>query len=178
MLKLNIISNSLKKELNLGLIYNSLKKFLLTSAALLLLYAIILLVGKYILQINFIDTVNQSTLVTKNVKNYNNQINTINEQMDSISQIQKNNIEWSRLISYLSQNLNQGIKLNQLKFDAASANMQISGQAETREDLLDFKKSLSKNENFGEINFPIKNLLEKNNINFDINVKIINYEFK
>lgn len=178
MIKLNIISNNLKKELNLKSLYISIKNFILAVSALIFIYALILLLSKYILKSHFIDTVNQSTLVTSNIKNYNNQIKTINEQIEAITSIQDDYVAWSDLISYLSKNLDDGIKLKQLKIDGVNGNMQISGNADTRESLLKFKSSLENNKNIGNINFPIKNLLEKNNIDFEISAKIKNYEFE
>ncbi len=49
--------------------------------------------------------------------------------------------------------------------------------ANTRNDLLVFKKLLEDSHIFSDINLPFSSLLEKNDINFEIKAKILSYEF-
>jgi hypothetical protein len=53
----------------------------------------------------------------------------------------------------------------------------LFGVAETRNNLLIFKKILEESEILSGIELPFSVLLEKNNINFEIKAKIISYDF-
>ena len=92
--------------------------------------------------------------------------------------IQNNTISWSDFIEIISNNITQGIHISQISTNQKTNTFTLSGQADTRQDLLNLKKSLEKLNLFGEINIPIDILLQKENIAFSIQTKIISYEFK
>lgn len=141
-------------------------------------YAIILLLSKTVLETHLNDTIIQSSLITKSTQDYVQKVKDINTQIDEIAEIQKNNVEWSRLLNYLSeQSLKNSIDFNKINIDKKTNTITLNGKCGTRDDLLALKNSLESIEDFEEINFPIKNLLDKENISFDISLKIKNYEF-
>jgi len=172
MLTLNLISEELKKEIKLRHLYLFIKKINLTLIIITIVVAIILLVAKTILQLRFNNIIDQTTLVTKNNQGYNNKIKDINSKIDFVEKIQNNFIPWSNLLKTVADITPDGIGLNYLKINFAEQTIKIKGQAGLRASLLDFKQKMEATAVFKEIDFPIKNILEKENINFEINAKI------
>lgn len=172
MLTLNLISEELKKEIKLRHLYLFIKKINLTLIIITIVVAIILLVAKTILQTKFNDIVDQTTLVTKNNQGYNIKIRDINSRLDFVEKVQNDFIPWSNLLKTVADITPNDISLNYLKINFADQTIQIKGKAGLRENLLDFKQKMENTTIFKEINFPIQNILEKENINFEINAKI------
>lgn len=172
MLTLNLVSEELKKEIKLRHLYLFIKKINLALIIITIIIAIILLAAKTILQIKFNDIVDQTTLVTKNNQGYNIKIRDINSRLDFVSKIQTDFIPWSNLLKTLADITSGDISLNYLKVNFAEQTIKIKGRAGLRENLLDFKQKMETTDTFKDIDFPIKNILEKENIDFEINAKI------
>ncbi len=177
MITLNIIPEKNKKDIALKRIYKSLKNLLFFIIILLLIYSILFLAAKYILQKHYINTIQETTLVTKSTENYSNKIAEINKQLNSIQEIQNQTVNYSYLLEYLMQNINKNINFSRIKIVKNDNKISFAGKSDTRESLLEFKEILENSDFFSDLNFPIKNLLEKNNINFEISVKLKSYEF-
>lgn len=172
MLTLNLVSEEQKKEIKLRHIYGFIKKINLALIVIAVTVAIILLVAKIILQSKFNEIVAQTTLVTKNNQGYNSKVREINGKLNFVAKIQDDFIPWSNLIEDLSAITPAEVKLYYLKLNSDEQTIKIKGKAGLRQDLLDFKASLEASPDFKEINFPIKNILEKENIDFEINGKL------
>jgi hypothetical protein len=172
MLTLNLISEELKKEIKLRHLYLFIKKINLTLIIITIVIAIILLVAKTILQIKFNDIVDQTTLVTKNNQGYNNKVKDINSKIDFVEKIQNNFIPWSNLLKTIASITPKDIGLYYLKINFEEQTIKIKGKAGLRQSLIDFKQKMEATPIFESIDFPIKNILEKENINFEINAKI------
>lgn len=172
MLTLNLISGELKKEIKLRHLYLFIKNINLTLIIITIAVAIILLVAKTILQVKFNDIVGQTTLVTKNNQGYNLKIRDINSRIDFVEKVQNDFIPWSNLLKTVADITSNDIGLNYLKINFAEQTIKIKGKAGLRESLLDFKQKMEATAIFKDIDFPIKNILEKENINFEINAKI------
>ncbi|MCD4761593.1 hypothetical protein K8R32_01400 [bacterium] len=179
MLNLNIIPEEIKKTIKLINFYKSYKRILLILFLIITIYAIVFLFDKLILQNHFVETVSRTTLLTKTTENYSKNVREINNQINFISNIQDNFINWSYLIDFIAKNTPDGINFKQIKFNKDKNSLFLQGKAANRDNLLALKKILeSKPEFFSNISFPIKNILEKNNINFEINVSVNSYEFE
>ncbi|MFH1583010.1 MAG: hypothetical protein ABIB72_01680, partial [Candidatus Falkowbacteria bacterium] len=172
MLTLNLISEELKKEIKLRHLYLFIKKINLTLIIITIVVAIILLAAKTILQVKFNNIVDQTTLVTKNNQGYNTKVRDINSRLDFVEKIQNGFIPWSNLLKTVAEITSSDIGLNYLKINFAEQTIKIRGKAGLRESLLDFKQKMEAMAIFENIDFPIKNILEKENINFEINAKI------
>lgn len=172
MLTLNLISEELKKKIKLRHLYLFIKKINLTLIVITIVVAIILLIAKTILQVKFNDIVDQTTLVTKNNQGYNLKIRDINNRINFVEKVQNDFIPWSNLLKTVADITSNDIGLNYLKINLADQTIKIKGKAGLRDSLLDFKQKMEAATIFKEIDFPIKNILEKENINFEINAKI------
>ena len=178
MITLNILPNKIKKELKTKLIYISLKNILSILIINICLYAILFLIIMQILSSYYIETIKNTTSITKKGENYEKQVQLINNKIKIAEEIQKDKINWSYLLIFLSNNAPSGISIKNLSINSEKNNITISGNAIKRENLLTYKEVMKNNEIFNNVSFPIQNILEKENINFTITAKINNYEFK
>lgn len=172
MLTLNLVSEELRKKIKLRHVYGLLKKMGMILVIVVIAIVIILLVAKLILQNNFNKIVEQTTLVTGSSKGYTEMAKTVNSRIKSARQIQDNYIVWSHFFEKISEITPDGITLSFLKVSKEESKMTIRGRALTRDNLLSLKTGLEKSGIFYNIDFPIKNILEKENIDFELNMKI------
>ncbi len=148
------------------------KKINLTLIAITIVIAIILLSAKIILQLKFNQIVTQTTLVTKNNQGYNNQVREINNKLNFVATIQDDFVPWSNLLKNLAEMTPADINFYYLKINGEEQSIKIKGKAKLRNSLLNFKNGMENSPAFKNIDFPIKNILEKENIDFEINSKI------
>ncbi|MDO8592165.1 MAG: hypothetical protein Q7R92_00150 [bacterium] len=172
MIILNLVSAEQKKEIKLRHIYGLIKKINLTLVIIAIAIAITLLSAKVILQSKFNEIVEQTTLVTKTNQGYNNSVREINNKLNFVAEVQNDFIPWSKLLAALALTTPGDISFYYLKIDAEAKTIKIKGRALRRDSLLGFKNRLADNASFKEIDFPIQNILEKENIDFEINAKL------
>jgi len=172
MLTLNLVSTGQKKEIKLRHVYGFVKTVNLTLIIITITIAIVLLVARIILQSEFNKVVSQTTLVTKTNQSYNNNIRGINNKLNFVEKIQSEFFPWSNLIKNLALMIPADINIYYLRLNAAEQTVKIGGRAGQRSSLLSFKDKMEAAPYFREIDFPIKNILEKENIDFEINAKL------
>ncbi|MCU0679044.1 MAG: hypothetical protein MUC28_01180 [Planctomycetes bacterium] len=177
MLTLNIIPDTLKKEIEFRTVYRLTKNFLAWFIIALVIYSIIILAALYFLEQHLAETIVQANLITKNTGNYTNKVKNINNQLNAISNVQGEFVKWSSFLEKFSSSINDDIALSRLSLDRNQNTIYLSGTARTRDGLLALKDGMEKIGYFSDISFPIKNLLEKNDIAFEINAKIKIYEY-
>jgi len=168
MLHLNLISEELREDIKLRHIYKMLKRVIFFLMVITIFVAIIFLISKIILQNSFNKIVEQTTLITKSSQGRNTKIREINAKIDYINEMQGNYIEWSYLIEYLARNINNDITFNSIKINKEEGKIDLKGVARSRDNLLLLKKELDNSDMFANIDFPLSNILEKNDINFEI----------
>jgi Tfp pilus assembly protein PilN len=172
MLTLNLVSAVQKKEIKLRHVYGLIKTVNYILIIIAIIIAIILLVAKTILQSKFNEIVSETTLVTKTNQGYNNNVREINDKLNFIGKIQNDYIPWSVLLTSLAEMTPSDVSLNYLKVNSQGQTIKIKGNAKLRSSLLDFKDRLATSAYFKDIEFPIQNILEKENIDFEINAKL------
>jgi len=171
MLVLNLISEEFRKKIRLKHFYQITKKINYILIIFAIFVAVILLSAMIILQNNFIETVNQTTLITKNNQAHNKKIMEINSKLKLISTIQDDFVVWSKIIEDLSIIIPANVSMDLVKIDLINKSVKLRGVAKQRSGLLELKNNLEKSGSYINIEFPIKNLLEKENIDFEINTK-------
>jgi len=172
MLTLNLIPQQLKKEIKFKRVYALLKKMNCILIIIAVIIAIIFLIAKLILQNNFNKVVEQTSLITKSSQGYNVKVRDINSMLNHISQIQKDFIAWSDLIENLANRTPAGITLSSVKTSKGKSLINIRGNAEQRDDLLTFKQNMEESPIYSEVEFPLQNILQKENISFEISAKL------
>jgi len=179
MIKINIIPNKIKKEIKINFVYNLIKSFLYMSIIVLSILGIILMISEYILLSSLAKEINSSSLNFKNTANTSqNKVNDINTKLLLLENVQNDFIRWSTFFNFISKKTPEGIKLSRLTIKNKGTEISFSGNAKTRNILLSFKEMLEKSAIFENIQFPIQNLLQKENINFEIKAKLKKDEIK
>ena len=172
MLHLNLVSQKLKEEIKLRHIYKLLLRinFILVIATILV--AIVILVAKIILQNNFNKVVAETTLITKNSQGRNFKIREINNHLNQVASIQSDFVPWSFVLENISRYTNDNIIFYFLKLNKEEELLELRGNSKTRESLLSLKEGIQNSEIFSDIDFPLKNILEKNDIDFIIKAHV------
>ena len=173
MITINIIPDKIKKEIKINFIYSLLKQNLYILIIILSVFGIILLISENILISTLTKEMNGSSLDFKNATNSSqNKVNDINNNLLLLNNIQEDFIRWSVFFDYLSKNIPKNITLSKLNITNDGSEISFSGNAPTREALLSFKEMLEDSKTFIDVNFPIQNLLQKENISFEIKAKL------
>jgi len=177
MISINIIPEKTKKEIKIKNVYYSMLKFLYTLVILISIYAIIFLLAKLSIQLKFVQVINEGSSIIKSDLNYGQEIKEINKKIDDTLKIKNDFIKWSYLLEYLSANIKPDISLDRISIKKEDNSFVVSGTSKNRESLLDLKDFFENSDYFTDVNLPTKSLLEKENINFQMTLKITNYEF-
>jgi len=172
MLTLNLIPLQLKKEIKFKRIHSLLKKMGSLLIVITIIIAIILLTAKLILQNNFNKVVEETTQITKSSQGYNIKVRDINSRLNQIVNIQNDFVAWSYLIENLADKTPAGITFNSVNINKENSSILIRGIAKYRDDLLALKENMEKSTIYSAVEFPLQNILEKENINFEISAKV------
>ena len=172
MLTLNLIPQQLKKEIKFKRVYAVIKKMNCILIIIAIMIAIILLIAKLILQNNFNKVVEQTSLVTKSSQGHNVKVRDINSRLNYVLLIQKDFIAWSNLIENLANRTPDGITFSSVKISKGKLLIDIRGNAKQRNDLLMLKQNMEESLIYSEVEFPLQNILQKENINFEITAKL------
>jgi len=177
MIKLNLVSENLKKEIKLRRVYGIIKKIAFIFLFITIIYAVALLFSSMLIANSFEETVSQTTLITKNAQNYNNLIRDINSRLSSISEAQKSFIRLSCFLKDLKTYSGSNILLDQITFNREKSSVVMRGRSKTRDELLNFKEKLDKSGFFLATDLPLKNLLIREDIEFEITASVILEKF-
>lgn len=129
------------------------------------------------LQIKHSEVLSEASNTNRNIELYSKKAEIINTQINEITEIQNSFVSWSSFLSNFTNETNDGIIIYKIYANKTDNSLLISGKARERNDLLNFKNKLSEISYIENFELPIKNLLEKNDISFEIKTKFINYEF-
>jgi Tfp pilus assembly protein PilN len=173
MITLNLLSEDLKKKNKIRRIYIAFKKISCVLILVLLLVSLSLLFSKIIMQNYFNTIVEQTTLVTKNSQGFNNKVKEINYSVNYLSQIQNDFTAWTVILKDITERMPNNITLSSLKLNKDGKSIIIKGRAATRESLLSLKDKLNDSPYVENIEIPLKDILEKENINFEISANLI-----
>ncbi len=172
MLSLNLISEELKEKKNLKRTYELINKASIIFVFVTIFFGLIFLGAKIIMESNFKELNNQANLTPLDGENYNLKAKEINEKISNTNNIQNEFIFYSDLIKNITEKIPENVALEYLKIDKEKKTIKIKGNAQKRNDLLELKEKLTELDLIDDINLPLQNILEKENINFEINAKI------
>ncbi|MCG2693923.1 PilN domain-containing protein [Candidatus Parcubacteria bacterium] len=172
MLKLNLLSPEKKEQVLRQTVFVSIQFFISWALIAICVAGIILLITKLIMQNSFNQAVDQSTLVTKEYGELNQNVYSLNKRIDFLAKIQSQFIVWSPKISPLSNLVPDGVELYGINLVYSTKDVQITGNAKTRDALLEFKNQLEKSEIIINAVLPIENLLESADVDFKITAKL------
>lgn len=101
---------------------------------------------------------------------YEDKFKQVNENATKLLKIQAGHLHWTPIFIKLSASTPDGITITDLS--TKDFTIFLVGKARNREVLLSFKDSLEKDGCFSAINVPLSNLVLKDDIDFQIDLKI------
>jgi Tfp pilus assembly protein PilN len=172
MISLNLLSPEKKQQISKEIIFISTKYLFALSFILVCSASAILLVAEFVVQNNFCQAVSQNTLVTKEYGSLNQNVYGINRQITQLQSMQNKFVIWSNRLVILTNLTPKNIELYSVTINSDTKDINLTGNAKTRDDLLQYKANLENSNLLTGINLPIENLLEANNSYFDIKAKM------
>jgi Tfp pilus assembly protein PilN len=167
----NLLPKSQKKELELEFISHQIVVFWVLVVITLVLFIGIAWVFKfYVAQViatnDRLISESRKQLASAEYKDLHDQIIALNGSVAEIKNVNTHHYNWSKALLKISDLVQPTIQLNQLNFDATTGKVDITGQAKTRQDVIDLWASIKKSEYFTKINFPLTNLEKPEDANF------------
>lgn len=104
------------------------------------------------------------------IKYYESKFSEINSKLSKISDVASGQIYWSELFLKLNAAVPDAVELSGLS--TKNFSVFLAGKAKTRDDLLLFKDNLSQELCFEDVNLPLSNLVSKEDVVFQIDLKI------
>lgn len=103
------------------------------------------------------------------VKRYEQKFSETGSRLDDLDGIAADQLHWSGILAKLSGIVPDGVTVSSLATSDYLINM--TGEAESREKLVAFRDALSGNGCFSDVNLPLSDLVEKENIDFQLTFK-------
>ena len=172
MIRLNLISQGAKNEIKFRRFAQIFRKICASLIGLTMTIALILLLGKLFLSRYSADITGQYSLVTKNYEDSDTGVKGLDQRLTSIQKIQDDYYTYSDLMEKLTGAANNGIKFSEIRIDAVGKKMSFGGTADTRDSLLTLKKNLEETETFSDVDLPLSNILQKDNVEFEISANL------
>ena len=174
-IKINLVPPVKKEEIKKN---NRLKvaiKIELVMTMTLLIFFAALLSFRHILNLNlslYADARQKSAEAAQyeKIKDFDDKFNEINSQAARIASVKKDQLHWSSIFLCLDGLVFSNIKVKSLATSDYSAT--LSGIADTRDDLILFKEKMEREKCFSDIDLPLSNLVDKDNVEFKINFNI------
>lgn len=168
MLTLNLIPESTKEHVRMLRLYRMLRTSLVVVALFTLIIAIIILIGRLILQQQFTRIVNETTLVTTNNRAVETKIRDLNSKVGTAKKILGSTHPWAETVFSILEIMPGGITIDSISLDAEGKST-INGKAKTRDELLAFKAALEAAPYATNVGLPITDLLKREDAIFSIN---------
>ncbi len=166
MLRLNLVSDELKKEIWLRHAYDMVKRIIFIFLIFAVFVSLILFVANYTLKAYY-NPIIQSQKSSLDGR-YDEEVSMINNKINAVENIQKEHISAEPVIKETLNYSGEGIIIDTVKLEAIDQKLSVKGKAGTRDNLNDFKKYLEESSYFEEVNLPTVNIFKKENINFNI----------
>ena len=176
MIRLNLIPQNRKEEIAQDGRFRTVLKWGFELSATLVIFAAILGSVNYILLINLRSVSNRIESDERNdekhreMKQYDSEIRKLNAKISDIEKISRSQLYWSGFFEKINWQIIPEIEIiNILTQDYA---VLLSGKAQNRDKMLEFKENLVKEECFTDVNLPLSNLVARENIEFQLDLKI------
>lgn len=173
MLTINLLSSKEKKDIT----FEKTNITIISSFIILLTILILLSIVLYTIQdiqknssqnlIQQTDSI-KKFLNQKNNKKIEEKIKEINYYLTSINKIEKEKTDFSKTLIEISEITPEKIRLFNIKLNKEEKKFEISGNASSRDGLLEFTERLNQSKYFKNIESPLSNLISPTNINFSL----------
>ncbi|PIU81068.1 MAG: hypothetical protein CO140_01650 [Candidatus Moranbacteria bacterium CG_4_9_14_3_um_filter_40_7] len=170
-IKLNLIPPLRKREIKKLYSLRMLARWQVEIFLVLLIFLGLLWHISYILKIKTDSSLKQiemsrQSFSYKDMQDYKKKIKEANTQVMNVEKIQKGQLYWSELLDKINGIIFTGIKIDSL----GTKNYQVflTGVADNRDDLAGFKEKLTQESCFTEVDFPLANLVNRENLVFQM----------
>lgn len=99
-------------------------------------------------------------------------ITSLNKQLAQAKTIQGSYVQWPVFLQDFSETLPDGISLTLIDTNVDTKSIRINGVADNRQHLLQFQDALGKLTYLSDLIFPLSNLAQQNEIQFEISGKL------
>lgn len=106
----------------------------------------------------------------RELKKYEDKFKEINKKTKFLSSLDENHLRWTNVLTMIDGIIPQEISLTHLS--TQDYRISIAGVANERDDLLRFQEKMAAVDCFSEINVPLSNLVNKNNVDFQMEFKV------
>jgi len=106
----------------------------------------------------------------KDLKFYEDNLETINKKIVNINNLQEKHFRWSVIINMLIEVMPPNVYLTELS--TKDYQVFLVGKAKQREALINFQEKMKQTECFENINTPLSNLVAKSDIDFQMDFQI------
>jgi Tfp pilus assembly protein PilN len=174
-IKLNLIPPERKKEIAKSVRLKLAVRIEVAFTLVIIIFFAVLLSLQYILGLNLasqeiVKVQGEKASQSEKILQYDKQFEEINAQISKIMTIRRDQLYWSEIFFKLNELVFSGITVTSLH--TSDYSIVISGDSDTRDDLILFKEKLEKEDCFSNVNLPLSNLVDKNNIKFQIDFNI------
>lgn len=172
MITLNLISETEKKILKERRLFIITKSTFIILLVTIVIFTVVLFFDKLLLN-NKLKTTDseikseESFIQAQQGSTLEKSIKELNSQLQTISNIEKNHINWNKAVAMIVNLVPANIQISSLVLDKDSQNFNLNGQAKTRDSLLVLQHNLESSKSITNLITPITNLTEKENISFE-----------
>lgn len=171
-IKLNLIPPSRKEEIAKN---NNFKLAIRIEILLTIIFVIFLAVlffFQYIINLNLSSLAaayekNENLPKYNKIKDYDGQFEQVNSLTGEVLSVKRSQLYWTILFIKLNGVVFSGITINSLS--TQDYLITLKGTAKSRSDLILFKEKLDNEQCFSNVDLPISDLVNKDNVNFQIN---------
>ncbi|HRY36706.1 MAG TPA: PilN domain-containing protein [Candidatus Magasanikbacteria bacterium] len=171
-LNLNLLPLNKKKELKILTRINLVKNFFVHSFQILFVFLCFLLIFYYNLNQQLTNLNKSRTLINSNFAEYNKEINELNKNIGTINVAGERFQELTPKFLEMLQIVPENIKITSLSLSLDKKAIFIPGVAKNRDALLSYGEALKKIPWIKNIDIPKTQLLQKENISFNIGVEL------
>ncbi|MCX6765497.1 MAG: PilN domain-containing protein [Candidatus Moranbacteria bacterium] len=119
---------------------------------------------------NGIYSLEQSQKEYQELKTYEEEFRQVNSKISSFSRLQEGHLYWSNVFYQLSDLVPEEISINGLI--TKDYQVSLSGKAKNRNNLLALQEKIQSSECFSNVNVPLSNLVNKENVDFQIDFEV------
>lgn len=173
-IRLNLLPPEKKKRTENIMRYLFLKHLMQILILILCISGIALLIGRHILEKNFIILAESLASVSREATEVNRVIKSINDQIIVINAVQAGFVPWSRIGTDVSRVTPRGIRWNLLNFTKDTpleGTISMTGIADTRGDLLELNDNLKSINWVASVDLPVEALVKIGTEPFKIDLK-------
>lgn len=99
-------------------------------------------------------------------------IKELNAKLVRMNSLEQNYTPWTPIVNDLFEAIPEGINVVQISINREEASASIRGSAKVRDNLIDLQERIESSERFSDASSPITNLLQREDIQFDMSFTV------